>query len=636
MRNGKENDGMWYYCDELGDPAYCVVRFNKEFDEKKGKYAKTFVQWTNTEKGWTLGGPKAPKPLYNGHVLKNYPDAQIVIVEGEKCADALNKIFTPEKSLAISWMGGADAVPHANWSLLTDRDVIFWPDSDGSGFDTRVPMIKLLTPIVSKLKLIDVPVGDADAFDMNLQSASEFVSYATKYINVIKPYPQNVLSDSKPPKPANVSKLNEGEVLSNDLSYFSLQSGYPHMKTSSKGMPTTPYCTIENIKTLLEKCHIVTRYDVIKKEAVVQIAGKDFLFDTQRNTKLSHILNYATLAQIPQGNIPAFLDAIASEDPYNPVAEFISSEPWDGVSRLQELYDTVTTNDELKDSKELYMRKWLISAVAAAHAPSKFFARGVLVFQGEQNIGKTYWLKRLLPESMRSLIAEGQAINTNDKDIIHHVVSHWIVELGELDATFRKSDIAALKAFIAKESDTLRTPYARQASQFARRTVFFASVNPEHFLNDPTGSSRFWTIPVTKLDNNHTINMQQLWAEIKTIYDSGETWHLSLEQVKDLEVNNDRFQNPNDCVDILETYFDFSDDWRPVLHMTTTEIAEKCRIFGKSTKGLNSALQRLTKQKKTESYGGRKCWKLPALRIADSMTSENSLEFKPNPKKWYG
>ena len=35
-----------------------------------------------------------------------------------------------------------------------------------------------------------------------------------------------------------------------------------------------------------------------------------------------------------------------------------------------------------------------------------------------------------------------------EKDSVMQCVRNWIVELGELDATFRKSDIASLKSFI--------------------------------------------------------------------------------------------------------------------------------------------------------------------------------------------
>ena len=59
--------------------------------------------------------------------------------------------------------------------------------------------------------------------------------------------------------------------------------------------------------------------------------------------------------------------------------------------------------------------------------------------------------------------------------------SELIVELGELDATFRKSDIASLKSFITSDRDVLRRPYARLESEFARRTVFLHRLTQSNF-----------------------------------------------------------------------------------------------------------------------------------------------------------
>jgi putative DNA primase/helicase len=73
---------------------------------------------------------------------------------------------------------------------------------------------------------------------------------------------------------------------------------------------------------------------------------------------------------------------------------------------------------------------------------------------------------------------EGQTLNPAEKDSVLTAVSHWIVELGELDATFKKADIAQLKAFVTKTSDKVRRPYALKDSSFPRRTVFAGTVNP--------------------------------------------------------------------------------------------------------------------------------------------------------------
>lgn len=599
MFNGKKNDGLWYYLNHENIETHAVMRFTLQFNNQKNKFDKTFIQWTNTLQGWIMQGPKKPKPLYNSHLIIQDQDKQIVLVEGEKCADAITKIGR----LGVSWMGGANAVNDADWEKLRNRDVLFWPDSDEAGFKTREPIIRLLTPIVKTLKILDVNPNDFDAADMNFKTDDEFKTYAKSVVKQIKP----------------VESLPQARIIDIEkLKTYDTKLSFPHMKLSKKGEPLYPMATIENVRELLFRNGVVNKYNVIKKRAEMTIAGKEFLFDTERNSKLSEVISLATQIEMPLTNIPSFLDTIASENPYNPIAEFIELKPWDGVSRLQDMYDTIKSqNDKLK---ELFMRKWFISAVAAAYSLRGVVARGVLVLQGEQNIGKTYWFKRLLPEYLKDCLSEG-TILMNDKDCIQNIAGHWLVELGELDATFRKSDIAFLKSFISRENDTLRSAYAREFSQFARRTVFFASVNPENFLNDETGSTRFWTVKCLEINNEHNIDMQQFWAEIKHIYDSGETWHLNKEQIQELELFNEEFQQKNEYEDMLQTYFDFSEDWenKPKTPMTITQIVEKLglRFDQRVSKSVAQAVRRVTGQKRGRKSNSKILYDIPEFKFEE-------------------
>ncbi len=148
---------------------------------------------------------------------------------------------------------------------------------------------------------------------------------------------------------------------------------------------------------------------------------------------------------------------------------------------------------------------------------------------GAQGTGKTTWFRRLVPSSL-NLVMVGAMLDPADKDSVTASVSNWIVELGELDATFRKADIARLKSFIPKQVDKLRRPYDRVESEYQRRTVFGASVNDERYLVDDTGNRRWWTVPVLSIDYHHDLDMQQVWAELLTHFQRGEQHHLTEEE----------------------------------------------------------------------------------------------------------
>src|SRR6185369_10901281 len=175
--------------------------------------------------------------------------------------------------------------------------------------------------------------------------------------------------------------------------------------------------------------------------------------------------------------------------------------------------------------KKMLMLRWMISAVAAALMPQGFYCRGILTLQGPQSIGKTSWIRALISEPMlrERILKLDHHLDASNKDTLITAVTHWIVEIGELDSSLKK-DVARLKGFITSDRDKIRRPYARSDSEYQRRTVFCASVNDHAFLVDATGNTRFWTIPVTSINYVHEIDMQQLWVQVAMLFQNGEPW----------------------------------------------------------------------------------------------------------------
>jgi predicted P-loop ATPase len=95
-----------------------------------------------------------------------------------------------------------------------------------------------------------------------------------------------------------------------------------------------------------------------------------------------------------------------------------------------------------------------------------------------------------------------------------------------------KSDIKSLKAFLSSKSDNFRSAYARKNQVVPRRVIFIGTTNDDHYLRDETGGRRFWPVRVSNPDVKWVYeNRDQLWAEAKTRYESGEKLYLD----KDLE-----------------------------------------------------------------------------------------------------
>ena len=172
---------------------------------------------------------------------------------------------------------------------------------------------------------------------------------------------------------------------------------FPNQRTGNngKGLPTT----IPNLRYMLSEYVITARYDVIRKKLLINIPGASGCPDNVDNSALAQIISLANLNSLSIGQVPSFVEAIGDRNQFNPVAEWITSKPWDDKDRLQPLYDTLVVREDFPhDLKVLLVYRWLLSAVAAALKHSGFRSRGVLTLQGPQSIGKTAWVSALVSD----------------------------------------------------------------------------------------------------------------------------------------------------------------------------------------------------------------------------------------------
>ncbi|MDR7297416.1 putative DNA primase/helicase [Pelomonas aquatica] len=300
-----------------------------------------------------------------------------------------------------------------------------------------------------------------------------------------------------------------------------------------------PPTTIANVKFVLRAYGIKLGYDVIKKRLYHAFPGMTIAPDNADNVALTHIVSACVLNNMQSGLIPGYVDAIADSNRINPIKAWIESKPWDGQDRLKDLQNTLTVREDFPVSiRDLLMQKWFRSAAAAAIIDTEFRCRGVLTLQGDQSIGKTAWIMSLLPPSMRSdFLKVDHHLDAASKDSILSAISHWIVEIGELDSSFKK-DVARLKGFLTSTGDKVRRPYAKADSEYPRRTVFCATVNHSNFLVDTTGNSRWWTVPVVAINFKHEIDMQQLFAQMAHEVKAGGEWWLTPEEEQLLAEQN--------------------------------------------------------------------------------------------------
>lgn len=105
---------------------------------------------------WRWQGFGNDRPLYELDQLKAKPEAPVLIVEGEKTAEAAKVLFSDHA--VVTWSGGCGSVHKSDWSVLKDRNVIIWPDNDQPGLKAAVKIAEILNAQGNdQVKTVDLP-----------------------------------------------------------------------------------------------------------------------------------------------------------------------------------------------------------------------------------------------------------------------------------------------------------------------------------------------------------------------------------------------------------------------------------------------------------------------------------------------
>ena len=163
----------WDYVGLDGELIACVYRY----DPPTGK---EFRPWDVRARMWRAPDPR---PLYNLPALMMA--RTVILVEGEKCADAL----IGAGIVATTAMNGAKApVDKTDWSALKNKEVLIWPDRDAPGWDYAESAARACAAVGCQSVAILVPPADKplkwDAADAALEGfdCAAFIAQAERRV----------------------------------------------------------------------------------------------------------------------------------------------------------------------------------------------------------------------------------------------------------------------------------------------------------------------------------------------------------------------------------------------------------------------------------------------------------------------
>lgn len=362
--------------------------------------------------------------------------------------------------------------------------------------------------------------------------------------------------------------------------------------------------TLTNTEALIKAMGISVRYNAMTRQT--EFVG-GIAEGRESSGAVIRIISAGKSQDYKSKDIIDHIEEIGLENQYHPVAEWMRGIEWDGIDRISALSDTLVSDMDA-EMKKTFLLRWSVGAAKVIIEDTPPPLQVVLVLQGAQSIGKTTWLRSLCP--VPNSVLDGVELNPHNVDSVRKATGAWIVELGELDATFKR-EIASLKAFLTLAEDIYREPYARVSRRHARRTAFTASVNPDDYLVDPTGNRRWLTIPVTRIKPN-TIDMQQFWAQVFELAAEGVSHSLSPAELAWLNGHNQSFEQGDTYKDMILKYFGHASEITEhgkARHMNATEVAEYLgyqQPDNKIIRAIGSAMRSCGYKRKTIGNGAGK------------------------------
>jgi putative DNA primase/helicase len=499
---GKET-AVWRY-----GQSFLVARYDLPVG------TKAFIPFTWRNGKWAMKGYPEPRPIYNLTDFAKHPDAPVIVVEGEKCAEVARKVFRGH--VVTTWSHGSNCVDKNDWGPLTGREVIIWPDADDAGRKAASLLSVILESTARRVRVVN-PNGQPEGWDI-ADAVAE--SWDTARIA------QWVSEHSRDPeeaKPVAIIDKTEREPIiesgdRDDSALVSWQS--LGLDTNQGGLP---YPTLANASKILQihpKIRGKIWYDTFQRKVWHTLRG-----GVKHEWEDSDAADLTVFIQqsmhLPKFNTSLIQDAAnhaARRASLNSLTDYLNGLKWDGVERLDTWIGDILGCERTTYSMAV-AKNWLISMVARAYVPG-CQVDTMPVLEGYQGRGKSKFLEVLGGDWFGTVTTD-----IGETDFIQEIQGIWLVEIPDMTGFGRREHTQILST-ITVRIDRYRPSYGRHVENRPRTCVLAATSETDDYLSDTRGRRRFWPLRCNEISLDTLYDQRdKLFAEAVARYRAGETWH---------------------------------------------------------------------------------------------------------------
>ena len=284
--------------------------------------------------------------------------------------------------------------------------------------------------------------------------------------------------------------------------------------------------------------------------------------------------------------------------PYNPIIAYL--QPLQGLWKpgdkdyLHELIQTVEVEGGEKTRALLddFFRRWMVAMVHGwIHMSSTHGT--ILTFIGAQGIGKSSWMRMLMPPELRAYYKEQMRFRNLDKDDRIQLAECGLINLEEIDA-MSEAEVNQLKSLVTLDVIRERLPYDKSPRTMPRIATFCATGNRADFLTDPTGNRRWLTFTVRRFTINpfeYRPDYEHIYAQALYLaqHEAG-MFVMSQQDIRQLDKHNEQYVSQSVEVELCSVYVhqpNLGEDDTPMSDskwMTAAEIASRINYYNPSVK----------------------------------------------------
>lgn len=236
----------------------------------------------------------------------------------------------------------------------------------------------------------------------------------------------------------------------------------------------------------------------------------------------------------------------------------LNLKPWNPDTDPDYLYDfyigRLTFQDpENEDFYDRMLRKWHIGMVA--------LVLGLInenpimpIFKGTQHIGKTYFVRHILPPELSSYRLEVGPSERINKDFIISLSETPLILFDEISFGSNQKN-EAFKYIVTSSRSNVRAAYDHFRETRERRASLVATTNEDKFIRSTDGTRRFLVIDLKETVNLGAFPLPYEGAYAQALYELDHGYDPKPDQDESqlISQHNSHYTEPNDCEEVLST-----------------------------------------------------------------------------------